>query len=62
MGMMDQIAASAVSMASAQFQQNYSVAVTKKAMDSQELAMQELLRMLPQQPAVAQGNYIDTYA
>ena len=39
---------------------DYSTAVTKKAMDSQEAAVQQLLEMLPEQPPM--GKYIDTYA
>lgn len=62
MDMMNSIAATATSMSAAQFQQNYSLAVTKKAMDSQELAAQELLSMLPQQAGPRLGTYIDTYA
>lgn len=59
--MMDSIAASAMSMSALQFQQSYSVALTKKAMDSQELAAQELLEMLPAPPAEP-GTHIDVYA
>jgi len=62
MGMMDGIAAQAMSMNSAEIAQNYSIAVAKKTMDTQELAAQELLEMLPQTPAVAKGQYIDVYA
>lgn len=58
--MMDAIAGAAVDMHTSQLAANYSIAVTKKVMDSQELAAQELLRMLPEQPPM--GNYIDTYA
>ena len=47
MNMMDGIAATASSLASAQLQQSYTLAVSKKAMESQELAVQELLQMLP---------------
>ncbi len=60
MDMMNSIAAQAMSMKAAQFQQSYSIAVTKKAMDSQEMATQELLSMLPDAPA--KGQYIDVYA
>ena len=62
MNMMDGIAATAVSLSSAQLQQSYSLAVSKKAMDVQELAAQSLMEMLPQQPMPAKGLYIDTYA
>ena len=47
MNTMDGIAATASSLASAQLQQSYTLAVSKKAMESQELAVQELLQMLP---------------
>lgn len=53
MNMMDGIAATASSLASAQLQQSYTLAVSKKAMESQELAVQELLQMLPPPPALA---------
>lgn len=60
MSMMDSIASASMSLSSMQLQQDYTLSVAKKAMDSQELAAQELLAMLPQQPA--KGAYIDTYA
>lgn len=53
MNTMDGIAATASSLASAQLQQSYTLAVSKKAMESQELAVQELLQMLPPPPALA---------
>lgn len=62
MDMVDSIAATATSLSAAQFQQDYSIAVTKKAMDTQELAAQALEQMLAQLPAPAKGTYIDTYA
>lgn len=49
-------------MSMAQFEQQYAVSVTKKAMDTQELAAQEILEMLPETPAPAKGQYIDVYA
>lgn len=58
--MMDAIAGMAMDMSAAQFSMDYSIAVTKKMMDTQELAAQELLQMLP--PAPAKGEFIDTYA
>ena len=58
--MLDAIACAAMDMSAAQFAVDYSMAVTKKVMDSQELAAQELLRMLP--PTQGMGQYIDTYA
>ncbi len=60
--MMDSIAAMATEMSSAQFAVQYSTAVTKKVMDTQELAAQELMKMMPQSPAPAKGQYIDVYA
>lgn len=59
---MEGIAATATSLSAAQFQQSYSLAVSKKAMDTQEMAAQSMLEMLAQQPAPAKGAYIDTYA
>ena len=58
--MMDSIVSAAMDMKAAQFATQYSMAVTKKVMDTQELAAQEMLEMLPavQNP----GQYIDTYA
>lgn len=58
--MMDSIAAMSVNMYAAQFQQSVSISVAKKAMDSTELAAQELLRMLPDTSGM--GQVIDTYA
>ncbi len=58
--MMDAIASAAMDMSAAQFSVNYSMAVTKKVMDTQEMAAQELLDMLPSAPPL--GKYIDTYA
>ena len=60
MNMMDGIAATASSLASAQLQQSYTLAVSKKAMESQELAVQELLQMLP--PSSSSGYQSDVYA
>ena len=47
MDMMNSIASSAMSMSAAQFEQQYSISVQKKAMETQELALQELQEMLP---------------
>ena len=44
MGMMDSIAATATSLSAAQFQQNYSLSLMKKAMNTQELAAQQMLQ------------------
>lgn len=60
--MMESIASMAMSMSAASFATNYSLSVTKKMMDSQELAGQELLKMLEAVPAPAKGQYIDVYA
>ncbi len=61
--MMESIASMATSMSAAETAMNYSVAVTKKMMDSEELAAQELLKMLPETPvSLPKGQYIDVYA
>ena len=60
--MMESIASMSMSMSAASFATNYSLAVTKKMMDTQELAGQELVKMLEAVPAPAKGQYIDTYA
>lgn len=62
MSMMNGIAEMSMSMASAELMQQYSVSVTKKVMDTQEVMAQKMLEMLPQQTAPAKGMYIDTYA
>lgn len=58
--MMDAIASAAMNMSAAQFSVQYSSALQRKAMDSMEMAAQELLNMLPDSPPM--GQYIDTYA
>ena len=60
--MMESIASMAMGMSAASFATNYSLSVTKKMMDSQELAGQELLKMLEAMPTPAKGDYIDVYA
>lgn len=60
--MMESIASMAMGMSAASFATNYSLSVTKKMMDSQEMAGQELLKMLEAIPSPAKGQYIDTYA
>ena len=60
--MMESIASMSMSMSAASFATNYSLAVTKKMMDTQELAGQELVKMLEAVPSPAKGQYIDTYA
>ena len=58
--MMDSIAAMSVNMHAAQLSRVSSILVAKKAMDSTELAAQELLEMLPDTSGM--GQVIDTYA
>ena len=60
--MMESIAQMAMGMSAASFANSYSVAVTKKMMDSEELAMQEITKMLEAVPTPPKGNYIDVYA
>ena len=60
--MMESIAGMAMGMSAASFATNYSLAVTKKMMDSQELAGQELMKMLEEVPTPAKGDFIDVYA
>ena len=62
MSMMTSIAGTAMSLNSAELMQQYSLSVTKKAMDTQEVMAQKMLEMLPQQAAPAKGMYIDIYA
>ena len=60
--MLESIASMAIGLSAASSATNYSMAVTKKIMDSQELAGQELMKMLEAVPAPAKGQYIDVYA
>ena len=60
--MMESIAGMAMQMSAASFATNYSLAITKKMMDSQELAGQEIAKMLEAVPTPAKGDYIDVYA
>lgn len=62
MGMMESIASASMGLSSAKVAQQYSISVAKKVMDTQELAAQELLEMLPEQPQIPQGQFIDVYA
>lgn len=62
MSMMNSIAGTAMSLNSAELMQQYSLSVTKKAMDTQEVMAQKMLEMLPQQTVPAKGMYIDVYA
>ena len=54
--MMDAIAATAMNMKAAETASGYFVAVAKKVMETQEVAAQELLEMLPPMPPM--GEYI----
>lgn len=60
--MMESIAGMAMSMSAASFAASYSMAVTRKMMDSQELVGQELMKMLEAVPTPPKGQYIDVYA
>lgn len=60
--MMESIAGMAMDMSAASFATQYSMSVTKKMMDTQELAAQEMLNMLPDIQSLPKGKYIDTYA
>ena len=60
--MMESIANMAMQMSAANFANNYSLAITKKMMDSQEMAGQEFAKMLEAVPTPAKGDYIDVYA
>jgi len=57
MDMMNDIAAMSMDMSAASIQQQASISVQKKVMDTQELAAQEMMKMLPPQTSI-----IDTYA
>ncbi len=58
--MIESIAQTAMHMSAAQFSVAYATSVTKKSMDTQEIALKEIMDMLP--PAPGKGQYIDTYA
>ena len=60
--MMESIASMAMGMSAASFATNYSMAITKKMMDTEQLAVQELAKMLEAVPTPAKGQYIDVYA
>ncbi len=65
--MMNDIAAMSMSMSQASLNTAVSTAMTKKAMDVQEIALEGLLEMIPEQPvqsapAVRKGQFIDVYA
>ena len=50
MDMLNSIASGAMSMNAAQLAQQYSISMEKKAMEVEELALQELQEMLPPSP------------
>lgn len=54
------IAAASITLSSTKLQMDVSTSVTKKAMDGQELAAQQLLEMLP--PTSDLGQHIDVEA
>lgn len=60
MDLMTGIASQAMSMSQAQFAQQYSISVAKKAMETQEIALQEITEMLPKTPPM--GVNLDVYA
>ena len=62
MDMMNSIATMAMSLSAAKFQQDYSISVAKKAMDTQELAVQEILKTLPQTSNPVSSAHFDVYA
>ena len=55
--MLESIAGAAMDMSAARFSVEYSMAVTKKEMDTQELATQELLEMLPAAPSTPERQH-----
>lgn len=50
MDLMNSIASTAMSMSAANLAQSYDLAVTKKSMEAEEMALQELTAMLPPSP------------
>lgn len=58
--MMNSIAAASMSMSAAMFEQSYSIAVTKKMMDTENLALEEMTEMLQQQQPPSPYNF-DVY-
>ena len=62
MDMMNSIAATGMQMSAAEFAQNYSMSVMKKAMDLSEQPAELLADMLPAAAAIPKGQYIDVYA
>ena len=60
--MMESIAGMATQMSAAQFANQYAISVTKKMMDTEELAGQELMKMLEAVPTPGKGQFADFYA
>ncbi len=62
--MLNSVAAASMGMSNAQFVMDYSVSVSKKAMDTQEVVAQKMIEMMQQAapPTPAKGKYIDVYA
>ncbi len=60
--MMESIAGMAMDMSAAQVANQYAISVTKKMMETQELAAQELTKMLTPTPIPGKGQYVDFYA
>lgn len=54
------IAAASMTMSTAKLQMNVNLSMTKKAMDSQEMAARQLLEMLPVSQEL--GQYVDVQA
>jgi len=50
MDVMNSIASGAMNLSAAQIEQQYSISVQKKAMQVEEMALQELQEMLPSSP------------
>lgn len=59
--MMDSMASMATSLNNAQLMMDYSIAMTKKAMETQEQVATGLVTMMSQ-PVATLGQYIDVYA
>ena len=57
-----EIASMAMNLKAAQYQQNYSLAVVDKAMDTMEQVGQELEEMLPEEIPLPKGEFLDVYA
>ena len=62
MDMMEGIAAMSMDMKAAQLSQNVSVSLLKKAMETEEIALEEITEMASPAVSVPKGEYIDVYA